>query len=176
LTGGAIWWWSSSAVSTKAAAISSAAGLPGLAISGTFIAGLYGGKRIHDRVFPPTPLVKSRRLDGTFLNKGDACPPGTLTPDELEELQKIADEFGTIIEVVGSRAEGRGRNIDTSLPIGKGEGTRSDIDVRIDSEIDILTGGALSDGLKNILGGGLVDVRTRLPGGSRDPRIIITPR
>jgi RHS repeat-associated protein len=97
---------------------------------------------------------------------------GTLTPGEQKALQDIADRYGTEIDVIGSRAKGEGRNIDTDLPIGKGEGTRSDIDVRIDSQVDIDTGGALSDELKD-LG---ADVRPRLPNGSTPPVITIKPQ
>ena len=59
---------------------------------------------------------------------------GTLTRKELDELQTIADKHDTTIDVVGSRAAGKGRNIDQpELPVGKGPGTRSDIDTRIDT-------------------------------------------
>jgi hypothetical protein len=96
-------------------------------------------------------------------------------PDEA--LQDVADEFGTTVDVVGSRAAGKGRNVGTDLPVGKtpAEGTRSDIDVRIDSQVDIDTGGGLSGSLKNVGAPGLVDVRSRLPGGSARPVIKITP-
>jgi hypothetical protein len=57
---------------------------------------------------------------------------GTLTESERAEIQAIADKYNTQIDVVGSRAAGEGRNIDTDLPVGEGEGTRSDIDFRID--------------------------------------------
>jgi len=58
---------------------------------------------------------------------GDVVGPGKLTPQEAEQIQRVADNYNTEIHVVGSRAGGRGRNIDTDLPVGKGEGTRSDI-------------------------------------------------
>ena len=65
-----------------------------------------------------------------------ACPPGsgTLTAKEIEEIQAIADKYGTTIDVVGSRAAGKGRNIDTNFPKGKypKETTRSDIDFKVD--------------------------------------------
>jgi hypothetical protein len=100
---------------------------------------------------------------------------GTLSPFERNALQGVANEFDTTIDVVGSRAAGRGRGVGTDLPVGKGPGTRSDIDVRIDSQLDIDTGGALSDRLKD-LKPGLVDVRTQLPGGSTPPVIKVTPQ
>ena len=58
---------------------------------------------------------------------------GTLTAAEQAEIQAIANKHRTTIDVVGSRAAGEGRNIGSSLPVGKGKGTRSDIDFRIDT-------------------------------------------
>ena len=98
---------------------------------------------------------------------------GTLTEAERAALQKIADLFQTIIEVVGSRGAGKGRNIETGLPFGKGVGTRSDIDVRIDGQREIDSRGALSDTLYNSVPG--ISVGPKLPGGSRPPFIEIKP-
>jgi RHS repeat-associated protein len=100
---------------------------------------------------------------------------GTLTTAERQALEHLAEEYGTEIHVVGSRAAGKGRNINTELPPGKGPGTRSDIDLKVDSEIDIRTRGAFSDALKNIGPDGLVDVRP-LIGTPRPPVITITPK
>jgi RHS repeat-associated protein len=58
---------------------------------------------------------------------------GTLTVAERAEIQAIASRYNTTIDVVGSRAAGAGRNIETSLPAGKGVNMRSDIDFRIDA-------------------------------------------
>ena len=58
---------------------------------------------------------------------------GTLTAEERAEIQAIANKHRTTIDVVGSRAAGEGRNIGSDLPVGKGPGTRSDIDFRIDT-------------------------------------------
>lgn len=82
--------------------------------------------------------------------------------------------FQTTIDVVGSRGAGKGRNIDTDLPFGKGIGTRSDIDVRIDGQREIDSQGTLSDMLYNSVPG--VSVGSRLMGGSRSPFIEIKPR
>ena len=64
--------------------------------------------------------------------------PGTLTAAEAAEIQAIAKKYNTTIDVVGSRAAGNGRNIDTTFPVGKdvpgGPPTRSDIDFRIDTK------------------------------------------
>jgi hypothetical protein len=109
----------------------------------------------------------------------EGCPselgPGTLTDEELKELQDLADKHDAQIDVIGSRAEGRGRNIsDTTLPAGKGEGTRSDIDVRIDGQKDIESGGQLSESIQGVgNGAGSVASSTGLP--SKPPVIIIRP-
>ncbi len=90
----------------------------------------------------------------TFLKPDQATGEGYLTPAEVAELQAIATTFKTKLYVVGSRAKGQGRNINrTDLPAGKDEAgvtTRSDIDVRIDSEVDIATSGGLSDAIANV--------------------------
>ena len=58
----------------------------------------------------------------------------TLTPLEAFEIQAISNKYKTTIDVVGSRAKGEGRNIETDLPSHvKGDNTRSDIDFRIDT-------------------------------------------
>ena len=56
-----------------------------------------------------------------------------ITDGERAQIQNIADKYNTNVEVVGSRAAGEGRNIDTDLPVGHGPSTRSDIDFRIDA-------------------------------------------
>src|SRR5262249_19733310 len=53
---------------------------------------------------------------------------GDLTPDEIKAIQTTVDQAGRPLEVVGSAAKGVRRGVGTELPIGKGEGTRSDID------------------------------------------------
>ncbi len=60
-------------------------------------------------------------------------PRGSLTFGEAYQIQQIAARYNTTIDVVGSRAAGRGRNIQTTLPVRKGRNGRSDIDFRIDS-------------------------------------------
>ncbi len=64
-------------------------------------------------------------------------PPNSLTLQEVEEIQAISKEYSTTIDVVGSRAAGKGRNIQTDLPVGKPSRkrpkTRSDIDFRFDT-------------------------------------------
>ncbi len=97
----------------------------------------------------------------------DSEDNGSLTPEEEEAIQEIADKYDTPIDIVGSRGSGKGRNINTDLPPGKGEGTKSDIDIKIDPEVDIKTGGRLSNDLKNI--GNHVNVGPRNPYDSNDP-------
>jgi hypothetical protein len=100
---------------------------------------------------PPTETLPGERppaiaADGTPATPNTQCPgPHTLTAAELSELQAIATRFRTTLWVIGSRGRGAGRNIETNLPVGdKGPGTRSDIDVMIDGQVDIDTRGGLS--------------------------------
>ncbi|NOT61173.1 MAG: RHS repeat-associated core domain-containing protein, partial [Acidobacteria bacterium] len=87
-----------------------------------------------------TEYVKTRLIENS------------LTAEEAGEIQAIADTFDTIIDVVGSRAAGQGRNIhDPSLPIyleDGSKGERSDIDFRIDTQHPNV--GQLIDGLKRV--------------------------
>ena len=108
----------------------------------------------------------------------DVVGAGRLTPQEAEQIQRVADNYNTEIHVVGSRAGGRGRNIDTDLPVGKGEGTRSDIDMRIHGQDDIDSRGRLSDELINVGGGAGSVSRFRGFGGNpatHPPKIIFKP-
>lgn len=56
---------------------------------------------------------------------------GDLTDNEISLIQTITDNFQTPLVVFGSAAKGSRRNKQTTLPLGKGEGTRSDIDYQI---------------------------------------------
>ncbi len=64
----------------------------------------------------------------------DRLPPGDLTPSEVRRIRNHVDKYACGwgcpgVVVVGSAARGQRRGIeDPSLPIGKGEGGRSDID------------------------------------------------
>jgi hypothetical protein len=53
---------------------------------------------------------------------------GDLTVSEIDAILNIVNEAGRPLDVVGSAARGTRRGIGTDLPIGKGPGTRSDID------------------------------------------------
>jgi RHS repeat-associated protein len=53
---------------------------------------------------------------------------GDLTPQEAVQIQAATDKAGRPIYVGGSAAKGARRGVGTGLPIGKGPGTRSDID------------------------------------------------
>lgn len=87
---------------------------------------------------------------------------GVLTNQEYKDLQKVADDYQTNLYVIGSRASGEGRRIDQAeLPVGKdidGAITRSDIDVLVDGQAVIDSGGYLADAIKEI-GDGTANVR-----------------
>lgn len=74
---------------------------------------------------------------------------GDLTPDEIARLQQIANEYGTPIGVFGSAARGTRRGVGTSLPLGKGPGTRSDIDLGIPGH---MRGGPMEEALNGEFG------------------------
>jgi hypothetical protein len=70
-------------------------------------------------------LAAGRRGAATVAPEGAL---GDLTPAEVRQIQNVVDEAGRPLEVVGSAARGARRGIGTYLPIGKGAGTRSDIE------------------------------------------------
>jgi hypothetical protein len=72
---------------------------------------------------------------------------GDLTAAELEKLKNLARRTKEPINVVGSTAKGTRRNVGTDLPLGKGPGTRSDLDIQISGEAEIRTGGRISDAI-----------------------------
>ena len=145
------------------------------------VLGLHPDKSDASANEDPPPTVRETPQKGG--SDSDAAPvtadpnapsqfgPGTLTNGELAELQGISDKHGAPIDVIGSRAEGNGRNIDQpDLPAGKGEGTRSDIDTRIDGQNDIDSRGGLSrDVSESSNGAGTVASSTGLPS---DPPVI----
>jgi hypothetical protein len=92
------------------------------------------------------PRNVDRLIDGArnTINRASVVGPGRLTSQEAEQIQRIANRYNTEIHVIGSRAAGGGRNIYTDLPVGKGDGTRSDIDMRIDGQANIDSRGDLS--------------------------------
>jgi RHS repeat-associated protein len=53
---------------------------------------------------------------------------GDLTKAEVRDIQKVVNQAERPIEVGGSAASGTRRGVGSDLPIGKGSGTRSDID------------------------------------------------
>lgn len=67
------------------------------------------------------------RVIGSY-GTGSRAALGDLTRAEIRQIQGVVNEAGRPLEVVGSAAKGTRRNVGTSLPIGKGPGTRSDID------------------------------------------------
>lgn len=89
---------------------------------------------------------------------------GTLTGVERRTLQKIANKYDTDIFVVGSRGRGAGRNVGTNKPFGKGRGTRSDIDIRVNPDIDPQTGGRFSHEIyDNVPGSDVRSLHTPVP-------------
>lgn len=61
-------------------------------------------------------------------NNSKSAVMGDLTRNEMGQIQSEVNKAGRPLEVVGSAAEGNRRNVGSNLPIGKGTGTRSDID------------------------------------------------
>jgi hypothetical protein len=56
---------------------------------------------------------------------------GDLTNGEVRTIQGIVNQAGRPLDVVGSAARGLRRGVGTDLPIGKGPGTKSDIDFMV---------------------------------------------
>ena len=99
---------------------------------------------------------------------------GMLTIEEHAALQEIADRFGTTIDVVGSRAAGKGRYIDEATrPVGKQSYERSDIDIRHSPQVDIDSEGMLSGKIKNIEG---AEPRSQFKETPDVPYIRFTPK
>lgn len=93
---------------------------------------------------PPAPTEEAPRVVDPVVPDMRVPGPQTLTAAELAELQAIANKHQTRLQVTGSRGRGMGRGVETDLPPGKGPGTKSDIDVVIDGQVDINTRGGLS--------------------------------
>lgn len=136
-----------------------------------FIGGGAGGKALQK--LGTKALSKLKNL----LGKSKLLGKKSLTKAERKELQDIANKYDTELEVYGSRARNEGRNINNKdLPVGKGKGTRSDIDVKIDGQKDIDTRGGLSNDVSNV-GNGAGSPRPKITGQNSDgPTIKITPR
>jgi predicted transglutaminase-like cysteine proteinase len=119
---------------------------------------IFGGKGNNTGVGSNTPKAEivdknNRTFAGDKGTSKNVLPKGTLTETELEQLQNVAKKYNTEIKVVGSRATGDGRNINTNNPVGKGPGTKSDIDVLIDKQLEIDTRGQITDDIINLTGG-----------------------
>jgi hypothetical protein len=120
--------------------------------------------------------IKILLMTNRFLRPIQSIKEGFLTVNEVNELQKISNRYKTSFYVVGSRAKGAGRNINWShLPVGKGLGTRSDIDVRIDGQADILSGGRLSHDIANV-SGGIGKCIVLIGNEAEPPAIIFSPQ
>ncbi|MBA3463440.1 MAG: hypothetical protein H0T46_26025 [Deltaproteobacteria bacterium] len=149
-------------------------------------------------VFGATPTkgnlvrVERERDPGSFIARSFFYNSEGNVSRELDELNNltryaydstyrlyrtaVSDSVGTITRsyhaLNGMVAEECGPQF---LGAGKGPGTRSDIDLRVDPQVDIATGGRFSDALKNIGPDGLVDVRS-LHGPPAPPVITIKPQ
>lgn len=73
-------------------------------------------------------LVLAAGMAKGVMSRAEVARLGDLTPQEIEQIQAVVDKAGRPLEVVGSAAKGQRRGVETDLPIGKGLGTRSDID------------------------------------------------
>lgn len=74
-------------------------------------------------------MAASEGVPGAGWRGGAArAAGGDLTAAERAQIQCVVNDAGRPLDVVGSAARGTRRGVGTSLPIGKGPGTRSDID------------------------------------------------
>jgi hypothetical protein len=122
-----------------------------------------------------TSVVVRLARRGADDNEG-VFGPGTLTLEEVSEIQSLANKYNTKIDVIGSRAACRGRNINTVLAAPSDiKGPRSDIDFRYDGRIDIDTDGRFWQELRNIGNGAGSTASDAGPGGSKPPVIEFTP-
>ncbi len=115
-------------------------------------------------------------LEAEIAALSSAETNGALTVAEKAEIQAIADKYHTEIDVVGSRAAGTGRNVETNLPVGKGANGRSDIDFPIDASHP-----QLKDLIKDLkaVGGGAGSASTKYSTADRPtqpPLIRFTPK
>jgi hypothetical protein len=85
---------------------------------------IYSTTIIEDTLLAVSGLGGIRAAAGAFGRSGF----GDLTIAEVRQIQSVVNQAGRPLEVVGSAARGTRRGIGTDLPIGKGPGTRSDID------------------------------------------------
>jgi hypothetical protein len=82
----------------------------------------------------------------------------------VKDIQKVVDESGRPIDVVGSAAKGAGRSPAENLPYGKGPRTKSDIDyVTTPSSLEYYKG------MDGRLPG--LDPKTGIVPGTRNPYI-----
>lgn len=96
--------------------------------------------------------------------KAAAGALGDLTALEARQIQNVVNQAGRPLEVVGSAANGTRRGVGTDLPIGKGPGTRSDIDY-----ISPPSSQSYFEGLQSQLPG--IDPKTGIIPGVPNPNI-----
>jgi RHS repeat-associated protein len=128
---------------TEVAAIGTAA------LSGISITGLAGLALDQSR----PPAQRGFAVAATFLTVAVLVKANVnrrLTESEDTEIQALSEKYKTQIDVLGSRAQCRGRAVHSDLPVGKGAGTRSDIDFRYDGQVEIDTGGGFNPELSAV--------------------------
>ena len=89
---------------------------------------LANAMRGYQSIAGTASAVMSQSDDGRLEDETDPDDLGDLTDQEVDEIQDVVEEAQRPLDVVGSAANGDRRNVGSDLPIGKGEGTRSDID------------------------------------------------
>lgn len=104
--------------------IAPANGAPGFELAKQgIVQGLIEGAKLSAEVgMTVSPLGAAARSVTVAKRFGD------LTISEIRQIQLVVNEAGRPLEVVGSAATGSRRGVGTNLPLGKGQGTRSDID------------------------------------------------
>ncbi len=88
-----------------------------------------GSQAANTVIVGATDGVLSGAAKGISALRGTAASGlGDLTTGEVRSIQKVVDQAERPLEVGGSAASGTRRGVGTDLPIGKGPGTKSDID------------------------------------------------
>lgn len=114
------------------------------------------------------PAARAANNDGVF-------GPGTLTKTEAAQLQALADKHGSQIDVVGSRASGKGRHINSKRKVGNKTHERSDIDIRYDGQKEVDTRGEFTNNMHGVGNGAGKPSFSTGPGGSKAPVIEFRP-
>ncbi len=99
-----------------------------LAKGNNFEAGKIGGEKAGEATLSGGVMILTWGV-GKGISLGQVKSGlGDLTKAEVKSIQKAVNEAERPIEIAGSAANGTRRGVGTSDPIGKGQGTKSDID------------------------------------------------